>query len=275
MLLASFFFALMNVGVKYLPHLPAVEIAFFRSLASLVVSFAWIRLLHVSLPGKDIPRLILRGVFGAGSLILYFITLQRMPLASAVTIQFLSPVLTTVFGIFIVKESVRPVQWLFFAMAFAGVFIIEGFDTRVDTLDVWIGIGSAVCSALAFNTIRLLRDMEHPLVIILYFPLITLPISGFFMMDDFIMPHPSDWPVLFLIGVFAQIAQYFMTRAYQGDPLSKVSSMKYLGIIYALIFGFVLFDETFSWEVYAGIVVVLTGVVMNLRFKERIADLST
>lgn len=267
MLLSTFFFALMNVFVKHLSHLPAVEIAFFRSVASLGLSWVLIRTVKIRLPGNNIPALLLRGLFGATSLILYFMALQRMPLASAVTITFLAPVFTTLLGIFVVKESVRPVQWLYFLMAFAGIVMIEGFDSRVGWFEILLGIGSAVASAFAFNTIRVLKNSEHPFVIIFYFPLVTLPIAGTFMSFDFVMPRAWDWMILILIGVLAQCAQYLMTVAYQSDDLSTVSSTRYLGIIFALLFGYLVFDEGYSWQVYAGIVVVLAGVILNIRLR--------
>ena len=266
MLFATFFFALMNVLVKTL-DLPAVEIAFFRALGSLSLAYGILKIKRISLPGNNIKGLILRGFFGSTSLVFYFITLQNMPLASAVTIQFLSPIFTTVLGIFLVKESVKPLQWFFFAMAFAGVILIQGFDQRVSLEYLMLGIGSAIFSALAYNMIRMLKDSEHPLVIVFYFPLVTLPITGFFTIFQFEMPHGWDWGIMLLIGILAQLGQYFMTRAYQVDELSKISSMKYIGIIYALFFGAVFFDEHFTFQVYLGIGVVLVGVILNIWYK--------
>jgi drug/metabolite transporter (DMT)-like permease len=166
-----------------------------------------------------------------------------------------------------VKEGVKPLQWLFFAMAFSGVILIQGFDARVSIEYLMLGIGSAVFSALAYNMIRMLKDSEHPLVIVFYFPLVTLPITGFFTLFNFEMPQGSDWIIILAVGILAQLGQYFMTRAYQVDELSKISSMKYLGIIYALFFGAVFFDEHFTLQVYLGIGVVLVGVVLNIWYK--------
>lgn len=87
------------------------------------------------------------------------------------------------------------------------------------------------------------------------------------------MPEGWDWAILMLVGVLAQIAQYFMTRAYQVDELSKVSSMKYLGIVYALVFGYFIFGETFSLQVHLGMLIVLTGVVLNIWYKYKVAIL--
>jgi drug/metabolite transporter (DMT)-like permease len=267
MLLASFFFSLMNVLVKFLPHIPAVEIAFFRALVSLGLSFVILKRLRIPLMGNRPASLLMRGFFGAGALILYFITLQQMPLASAVTIQFLSPIFTTILGLYLVKEKVFTVQWFFFLMAFAGVLLIQGFDTRVTPLYLMIGIGSAFFSGLAYNTIRKIKDSEHPMVIVFYFPLVTVPIAGIAMAWDFVWPSGWDWAIIFLIGFFTQIAQYYMTRAYQSDEISKVASIKYIGIIYALIFGYFIFDEAFTLEAHIGMLVVLAGVVGNVWYK--------
>jgi drug/metabolite transporter (DMT)-like permease len=270
MLLATFLFSIMNVMVKLLPHLPAVEIAFFRSIGSLALSFIIIKSYKVSLPGNNIRALLLRGFFGASSLIMYFITLQKMPLASAVTLQFLSPIFTTILGIFLVHERVKPLQWVFFAMAFAGVLMIQGFDHRVTWLFAIVGIGSAVFSALAYNTIRMLKESEHPLVIVFYFPLVSLPITGAFTLFNFTMPDPFDWVILLGIGIVTQFAQYFMTRAYQADELSKIASLKYIGIVYALLFGYFFFGEAFSIQVHLGIGFVLVGVVLNIWYRHRL-----
>ncbi len=136
MLLAGVFFAMMNVSVKFIPHIPAVEIIVFRSFFSLIFSFIVLRQLKIPVMGNDKIGLVIRGAVGSISLILFFYTLQRIPLASAVTIQYLSPIFTTILGVFILKEQVRPIQFLFFAMAFVGAVVIQGLDSRVDSLSV-------------------------------------------------------------------------------------------------------------------------------------------
>ena len=115
----------------------------------------------------------------------------------------------------------------------------------------------------------MLKQSEHPLVIVFYFPLVSIPIAGILTLFDYVNPEGADWALLIVIGVLAQIAQYFMTRAYQSDELSKVSSLKYLGIIYALLFGYFIFGETFSVKVHLGIVMVLAGVVLNIWYRRK------
>lgn len=268
MVLATFFFGIMNASVKFLGHLPAIEIALLRSVVSLALAFGIVRYNHLALPGNNQKALLLRGLFGSSSLVLYFITLQHMPLASAVTIQYLSPIFTAIMGIFMVKEPVKPWQWVFFGISFVGVMMIQGFDNRIETPYLFLGVGSALFAGLAYNMIRQLKQSEHPLIITFYFPLVSLPVTLLLISGvTWVMPQGADWIVLFFIGLTAQIAQYFMTRAYQSEELSKVVSVKYVGIIYALAFGYFIFGETFSLAAHVGMVVVLAGVILNLWYK--------
>src|SRR5690554_3181845 len=267
MLLAGIFFALMQVAVKFVPHIPAIEVIFFRSLFSLVFTYAILKKQRVPLFGNNKKLLLMRGVTGSMGLILFFYTLQNMPLASAVTIQYLSPIFTALLGIAIVKEKIRPMQYLYFAIAFLGVVIIEGFDPRVSSSLVVIGVASAFFSGLAYNIIRKLKNTEHPLVIVFYFPLVTLPIAGAYCLFFWVHPEGLDWLILLGVGIFTQAAQYYMTIAYQNAQLSKIASLNYIGIIYALGFGFIFFNESFNLLTYFGMALVLSGVILNIRSK--------
>lgn len=267
MLLAGVFFAMMNVSVKYIPHIPAIEIVWFRSVFSLVFTYVVLRKQKVPVLGNNRGKLVIRGVVGSISLILFFYTLQRIPLASAVTLQYLSPIFTTILGIFILREPVKWVQFLYFAMAFAGVLVIQGFDPRVDWLSAGMGIVSALSAGIAYTMIRLVKNSEHSLVIVFYFPLVTLPIASVIMIFDWVMPQGWDWVILLWVGFCTQNAQYFMTRAYQTGNLARVSSLSYMAVLYALAFGFFLFGETFPLAAYLGMALVLGGILLNLRVK--------
>lgn len=267
MLLATLFFSLMNVAVKLVPHIPAVEVVFFRSVISLVLSVGILKASKVSVWGKNKKILILRGISGAMALILYYRLIQEIPLATATTILFLSPVFATILGIFFVKEEVRPIQWFFFIISFIGIVMVKGFDPRIGTIYLLMGFSSSLFSGVAFNCIRKLNTSEHPLVIIFYFPLVTLPIAGIWTYFDWVMPQGIDWFVLLMVGVLTQIAQYFMTRSFQTEEISKVASLRYLGIVYALVFGYVFFDEGFNYLVYFGMGLTILGVVLNIWFK--------
>ena len=267
MLLAGVFFALMNVSVKYIPDIPAIEIILFRSVFSLVFSYSLLKKQGVNVFGNNKKLLVIRGMVGSVSLISFFYTLQKIPLASAVTLQYLSPILTTILGIYLVKEKVKPIQFVFFTISFIGVLFVQGFDTRVNLLYAGIGLISALFSGLAYNVIRKLKNTEHPLVIIFYFPLVTLPVAITISIFTWVQPVGGDWAILLWIGICTQTAQYFMTVAYQNANVSKISSLSYLGILYALIFGFFFFGETYNLMAYIGMGLVVLGILLNLRQK--------
>lgn len=270
MLWATFVFALMNVAVKMVDHIPAMEVIFFRSIVSLIMSGVALKAQKVYLFGNNKKVLLLRGAAGSLGLILFFTTIQNTPLASAVTLMFLSPIFTAILGIWIVKEQVRWLQWVFFAISFGGIMIIQGFDVRVSPIMALIGIGAALSSGVAYNMIRKLKTSEHPLVIVFYFPLVSLPITLVYLFFDWVPPVGTDWLILIVVGVLTQIAQYFLTKAYQAEELSKVANIQFIGILYALGFGWVLFDESFNLETYLGMTMVLIGVILNVWYKYRL-----
>jgi drug/metabolite transporter (DMT)-like permease len=269
MLLAGFFFATMNLLVKSVSHIHAIEIVFFRSLVSFVMSFVMLRYHQIPLFGKNYAWLIARGGIGAIALTLFFITLQLIPLASAVTIQFLSPIFTTIIGIFMLRERIHTPQWFFFAIAFTGVLVIQGFDARVPLWIALMGVGSALASGIAYNIIRKLKTDEHPLVIVFYFPLVTMPLAGIYAAFNWSQPQGWDWLALLGIGILTQYAQLYMTKAYQLEKVAKVASINYFGIIYALGYGYVFFQETYDFSAFFGILLVLIGLLANLWYRAK------
>jgi len=273
MLLSTLLFAGMNACVKRLHHLPALEIIFFRSIFSIVASYVALRRLGVAPFGNNHRLLISRGSTGAVALICYFLALQHLPLATAVTAQYLAPIFTAVMGIWLLREPVRSWQWVFFALSFAGVVLVQqgGPEAAASTAGpagmgwVYLGIGvlGALLSGLSYNAIRKLRGREHPLVIVFYFPLISLPIAAVGCLFHWQTPQGTDWLWLLACGVFTQTAQVAMTRAYQLERLSRVGPLNYLGIFYALGLGYLFFAESFGPLAYAGMVLVLLGVGLN------------
>ena len=269
MVLAVACFAVMNVLVKLIPDIGAVEIVFVRSVVSFIMSFFMLKRIKVNVWGNNKPWLILRGVVGSVGLISFFYTIQVMPLASAVSVNYLSPIFTIIIGIYLVKEKVWPMQWVFFALAFTGVLIIQGWDTRVDPLSVVVGIVGAFFAGFAYNCVKRLKTTEHPLVIVLYFPLVTIPVTGLYLLNSWVMPSLYEWAILIGIGVATQFAQYFLTKAYQTDAISKIASIQYVGIVFAILLGWIFFDETYTWVSGSGIIVLAVGVSLNIWYKTR------
>jgi len=267
--LATFFFGLMNIGVKYLDNIPAHEIVLFRALITLIIGYIWLKRIKLSPWGNNKKYLLLRGITGTIALISYFYTLQTMPLASAVTIQYLSPIFTIIFSAFLLKEFPRHIQWIFFALAFAGVVMVKGFDTRVSIPELLIGVQAAVFSALAYNFIRVLKDYDHPMVVVFYFPLVTFPVVGVYSIFHWVTPNLTELFILIAIGLATTIAQIFLTKAFHADTASNIGIFNYLGTIYAILIGFFFFGEAISPLAYAGFALIIVGVVLAQKFRQK------
>ncbi|MDX5448379.1 MAG: DMT family transporter [Bacteroidota bacterium] len=267
MLISVVGFAVMNLVVKFLGHIPPTELVLFRSIISLFLSLIMIYRKGISPFGNNRKYLILRGIFGVSALSLFFTTLQDLPLASAITIQYLSPIFTAFFAIFILKEPMRPIQWVFFLVSFLGIALIKGFDPNITPWLFLAGIASAVFSGLAYNMIGKLRNSDDPVVVVFYFPLIATPIMAVISIFYWVTPVGWDWLLLILMGVLTQIAQVYMTKAYQVSTVNKVAGLKYFGIIFALSFDFFIFGVEYQWLALVGIVLVVAGVILNILHK--------
>lgn len=269
MLISTFAFSLMQLCVKELAHLPTSELIFFRSIISLALSLGYLIPRGINPFGNNRKFLFLRGFFGVLALTGFFITLQNMPLATAVTIQYLSPIFTALVAIFVLGERMKAIQWLFFGIAFCGVALLKGFDDRVSVLYLLMGVLSALFSGAAYNCIRILKDTDHPIVVVFYFPLVALPITGVLAYLNWVTPIGWDWLTLILLGVFTQIGQVYMTKSLQAEKANLVVSLNYLGSIYALVYGYFLYDEVYPITSILGILLVLSGVILNVGFKDR------
>ncbi len=266
-LLAMCLFACMNVGVKALPGIPAHEIVFFRALVSLVVCWFLIRRAKLSPWGVNKPVLIARGLTGTVALTIFFYTLQTIPLATAVTLQHLSPIFSILLAGLIVREKPRPIQWLFFALAMAGVLLIQGFDASVSPLLLGLGVVSAFFSGLAYNCIRKLNQTDNALVVVFYFPLVTVPLIGGYTALHWVTPTAIEWLLLVSIGVCVTAAQIFMTRAFQKESAANIGIYTYLGIVLAVAFGWILFGEPLTGATALGIGMIVVSVLLSNRFR--------
>jgi drug/metabolite transporter (DMT)-like permease len=264
MLLSTFAFSLMQLCVKYLSHIPTPELILFRSVISLVLSLTFLLQNGISPLGNDRKGLFMRGFFGMMALTLFFVTLQNMPMATAVTLQYLSPIFTSVIAVFFLKERIRNFQWAFYVLALVGVLLIRGFDQRVTLTYLLAGIGSAIFAGVAYNFIRRARDTDHPVVVVLYFPLVAIPVMAVASWFMWVTPSPKDWPIILLLGIFTQIGQVFMTKALQAEKANIVTSLKYLGAVYALLYGYFLFGESYGFVALFGFGLVLAGVMGNV-----------
>ena len=267
MLLGTFGFSIMQLSIKYLKHLPTTELIFFRTAIAAVWCVLYLRHIDVPLRGNNPRLLLLRSLLGLTGMSFLYISIKNMPLATAVTLNYLSPVFTAILGIFILKEKVKPIQWLFFGMAFTGVLLIKGFDERIELVYLAIGVLSAMFAAGAYISVRELRKYDHPFVVILYFSTFAAIITGILMLFNWQMPSLNDVFFIITMALGAQMGQIFLTRGFQAEVAQRVSSVKYIGVLYALGYGFFFFGELYSWLSLLGIALIILGVVLNVAFK--------
>ncbi len=270
MLLSVLGFSLMNLTVKFLGRLPATELVFFRSVVSLILCVYFLKRAHVPLFGNNRKFLLLRGLFGVIALSCFFYTLQKLPLASAITIQYLSPIFTALFATVLLGEKVRRLQWLFFVISFIGIALIKDFDPNISPELFLLGLVSAVFAGLAYNCIRKVKDTDHPIVVVFYFPLVALPLMGAISFFNWQTPIGWEWGLLLLMGVLTQIAQVYMTKALQSAEVNEVVGLKYVGILFALSFDFFIFHQSYATMALVGIGLVLAGVILNILYKARL-----
>lgn len=273
MFLSTLAFALANVFVKLVSHMPPMQIVFFRCTIATVICFAGLRGTGADWRGSSRLLLVLRGVFGTTALYLFFTTLQNMPLASAMTIQYLSPIFTSIIAIFLLSEKVRSMQWIFYAVAFSGVLLIEQFDPRISPFYLTLGIVSAICSGVAYNLVRSLRGKEHPLTVVLHFQLIGAFAGLISLFFEFRWPTGWDWLWLLLIGIFSQLGQIFLTNALQKEAVAGVAIINYTGLIYALVFGIFIFGESQPLLSFTGMLLVVVGVMLSVVYSRRQRDI--
>ncbi|MGI4870143.1 MAG: DMT family transporter [Janthinobacterium lividum] len=265
MLAATLLFALVNVGIKNLEHIPAVEIILFRSVISLALTLGMLRYAQIAPWGHapQRPDLVWRGVAGTAALVLGFLTIKAMPLAPAVTLQYLGPIFTAVAGIWLLGQPVKPWQWVFFAISLGGVVLSQGVG-GLGWVGTLLGLGTAATSGLSYVFSSRIGQKEHPLVVIFYFQLITLPVAAGWCFFDWRTPAGTQWLWLAAVGVFTQAALWCVTQSYQrGKQAAGIAALDYLGILYAGAFGYWFFGEKIKTLGFIGMGLVLVGVALN------------
>lgn len=267
MMLSALLSTLVGLGVKLLKHISNLEINFFKALVGMLICYGVSRYKQPSIWGSNHRLLLVRGITGAVGIILFFITLQYLPLAIANLIQGTTPIFTTILGFFMLKQPIGVKQGLCFAMAMAGLVLINGFDTAVAPSYVFIGLMGALAMGIANILNSMLKGKEGPIVIVFYMSLFTVLGTGGSLLYDFTMLQLQDVLILVAIGILALLADFLAIQAYQLAAVAPVSTVAYLGVPYSLALGFIFLRETYSWISLLGMGLVLLGALLSLLYK--------
>lgn len=272
MLISTFCFTAMQGLIKYLPQnrIPTVEQMFFRSIIPAACCWVFMVKNQISFKIKNAKLIWIRSLVGTFSMFSFFYVLPRMPLGTSVTIKYLSPIFTALFAGFMLKEVIKPRQWIYIIMAFMGVLLLKGFDNRVALVDLFIALISAISGGLLYIILRQIGDDDHPFTVVFYFMLIASGISALAMIPYWVTPNLEDSWVFLGIGFSGFIAQIYMTKAFQEkDDANFLAQFKYLEAAYAILMGYFIFNETYTLWSFMGIILIFTSLILTIRFKTR------
>lgn len=269
MIISTLSFACMNGIVKHLENMSAFQIVFFRAFSCLFFTFSFLFKNKIPILGQKQGLLVLRGVVGVISMALFFMSTKYLPIGTAVSLRYMAPIFAGVFAVLLLKEDIKPMQWLFFAIAFSGVIVLKGLDTSLSTYGLILIFISAIFSGLVYVVIGKIGKSEHPVVIVNYFMVITTIVGGILSINNWVMPKGRDWFLVFGLGCFGYFGQVYMTKAFQIVKTNQIAPFKYLEVIFTLLLGVTLFSEVYSFWSLLGITLIITGLVLNVTYKSK------
>jgi drug/metabolite transporter (DMT)-like permease len=245
------------------PRLPTGEIVLARALVTLVASYLLVRRAGVPLWGTARPRLLLRGLLGFGGLAGYYGALALLPIADATTIHQVVPLLTSMLAWWLLGEAIGCATVVALACGIAGVVVLaHPGGAGLDPVGVAVALGSAVCAAFAYVTVRSLTRREHPLVIVFYFPLVATPLALPWAMADWVTPSGWDLLLLLAIGLTTQVGQVFLTLGLATERAGRAMSVGYLQIVFAIGWQVGLFGDPLTWPTVAGAALIIGGTLV-------------
>jgi drug/metabolite transporter (DMT)-like permease len=244
-------FSAMSVAVKLAgQRLPSQEIVLARAVVSLVLSYGLLRRAGIPIWGQQKGLLLLRGLTGFLGLSCVFYSLTHLPLADATVIQYLHPTFTALFAAIFLGEALRSSIVFASFVSLMGVVLVAKPGFLLGTgagglppLALAAAVGGAFFSGCAYVIVRKLSAREHPLVIVLYFPLVSVPLSLPTVANGLVMPEGFEWGLLLFVGCATQAGQVWLTRGLQTLPAARATAISYSQVIFATLWGVLFFAE--------------------------------
>jgi len=260
---AYFMFSLMVLFAKLLSvNHSVIEIAFYRNLIGtlpfLFVIFALGRRDIVQLHTKPV-LVISRAIIGTASLIITFFAYSLMPLAQTTALLFASSLFIPVLAVFILREAVGPYRWSAVIVGFAGVLIMVRPTGDIYVLGVVVALCAALLHAILQIILRYLGQFEKPETISFYFFVVGTLITAIAMPFIAVRPTIDEFPLLLGVGLSGAAAQWMLSLAYRHAPAAVVSVFNYTSIVWATLFGFMIWNEWPLPTVIAGAVIVIAS----------------
>ncbi len=278
MLLASLCFAFMGAFAKLASQsLPSLEVVFFRNIAGVLLISAAIAKKPLRQKGGKPLLLLFRGTMGFMALLTFFYLIAHIPLGDAMTWSKTSPIFTAVFAWLFLNEKMSKKAWIAVFVGFVGIiFITKPTGLTLSKYDL-LGLFSGIGAALAYTSIRELREYYEARMIVLSFvgvgtlgPILLFLISPYvhfpeldFMFATFVMPQGIVWFYVIAMGAIATLSQLLMTKAYSATKAGIVGAVSYTNILFSIIVGVALGDSLPDIVTTVGIVlIVLAGIMV-------------
>jgi drug/metabolite transporter (DMT)-like permease len=250
---------------------------FARAFVTLGLSYLSVRAAGVvPVFGKHKKLLVVRGIFGFFGLSSVYYAVTHLPLAEATVLQYMYPPLTVLLASVALGEPVDKSVVASMAISLVGLLLVAQpavlfgqAAVPLDALGLLAACLGAFFSACAYVTVRTLGQGEHPLVIVLYFPLIALPGSLLTMAPDALMPEGIEWLWLVLLGIATQVGQVAVTRGLSSDAAGRMAAYSYVQVPFAGLWGIWLFSEKPSALSLAGACLIIAAALVNLRAASR------
>lgn len=265
MLVAGALFATMGAFAKYLGNqFTGAELSMYRSVVAFVTIGALVLWRRQTLRTPHWQSHFWRGFTGTISLVAYFYAMTQLPLATAITLNYTSPLWLTLLSTLLLGERFRWPLVAAILLGFVGVGLLLRPTFSDDTLvPGLIGLGSGFFAACAYVNVKKLGDAGEPeWRVVFYFGVAGVVgsfIAQLFWTADF---HPVStanmWPLL-AMGIAATIAQLAMTRAYHSGNTLVVGAFAYSTVIFAAIFGIVFFDEQLPAVAWLGMAIIVAS----------------
>ena len=273
MLVAGFLFGCMGVFVKLgAADFSNIELVFYRSFIGLILMYAIMRHRRGSLATPHWAGHLWRSLSGTIALLLFFYCITVLPLATAVTLNYTSPLFLTVLITLLVKERFHAPLIVAIAFGFVGLLLLlHPTLERNQIIPGLLGLISGFFAAIAMLNVRELgRNGEPEWRIVFYFSLIATVFSGAIML--FSNTHTvtlHNLPILLGIGSSATLAQLALTRAYSTGKTLVASSLSYSAVVFATLFGVLLWGETLSTSSWIGMALIIASGVSSVRLSPK------
>ena len=275
MILSAGSFCLMTVFVKLAGiTLPTIQIVFVRGLFTLLATAILIYREEVYAFGSHKMLLIMRGVSGTLALFLVYESIKRFPLSEATVIQYLFPIFTALVAPLIISEALNKKVFGAILIGLTGVYTVLDFPfliktTNISMYSIGIAITGSFLTSVAYVLVRKATKVnEHPLVVMFYFPLFTVPMCLPFLISNWVHPSPEVWGYLFFVGICTQSGQFFLTHGYKELPAAEAAPLSYVQVPFAMIMGAIFFDEIITINFIIGSTLVLISIFIVMANRE-------